>query len=49
MHDMMGFYEKTPKFVKKYNNFAEQKLCSLNSYVSEVKQGEYPKDGEHTY
>lgn len=49
MHDMLGFYDWAPKFVKKYNNFADQKLTSINSYVEEVKSLKYPKEGEHTY
>ena len=47
-HDMMGFFDKTPKFVKKYVNGKELFLSGLKQFISEVENQQFPSE-EHTY
>ena len=48
--DMVGFYDNfTPKFVKKYCNVGEILTNAFKEYAQEVKAGQFPVDGEHTY
>lgn len=47
--DLLGLNtEFKPKFVKSYLNGAELLTTAINSYISEVQQGAFPKD-EHCY
>ncbi len=48
LHDMLGFNERTPKFVKRYADLAETIKKAATEYAADVKQGRYP-DEEHTY
>jgi len=43
-HDMLGFLEKTPKFVKKYLNGRELILNALNQFGKEVKEEIFPNE-----
>ncbi len=47
-HDMMGFFDRTPKFVKKYLNGKELFINSLKQFISEVENQQFPSK-EHTY
>ncbi len=47
-HDMMGFFDRTPKFVKKYINGKELFLNGLKQFISEVENQQFPSE-EHTY
>ena len=47
-HDMMGFFDRTPKFVKKYVNGKELFLNGLKQFISEVENQQFPSE-EHTY
>lgn len=47
-YDLLGFFEKNPKFVKKYANLREDIISAAKNFVDDVKTGEYPKD-EHSY
>jgi 3-methyl-2-oxobutanoate hydroxymethyltransferase len=47
--DLLGIFQAfTPKFVKKYENIADRILAAFNSYVDDVRKGEFPKE-EHCY
>jgi len=47
--DMFGFFEDfKPKFVKQYLNGAEQIRQSLDNYVNEVKNKDFPSQ-DYTY
>jgi len=48
MHDALGFYEKTPKFVKKYASLRELVLNAVKTYKKEVEEGKFPAE-EHSY
>jgi 3-methyl-2-oxobutanoate hydroxymethyltransferase len=48
--DMVGMYDNfTPKFVKKYANVGEVLTNAFKEYAEEVRAGQFPLDGEHTY
>lgn len=48
--DMVGLYDNfTPKFVKKYSNVGEVLTRAFSDYVQDVKSGQFPEDGQHTY
>jgi 3-methyl-2-oxobutanoate hydroxymethyltransferase len=48
LHDMLGMNERTPKFVKRYANVAEQISEAAIAYAREVAEGTYPGP-DHTY
>ncbi|ASJ00658.1 3-methyl-2-oxobutanoate hydroxymethyltransferase [Thermococcus gorgonarius] len=41
-HDLLGIYENSPPFAKRYANLGEIILKALQSYNREVKAGEFP-------
>ncbi len=47
-HDALGFYEKTPKFVKKYAGLRELILSAVKTYKKEVEEGRFPTE-EYSY
>ncbi len=48
--DMVGMYDNfTPKFVKKYASVGEVITNAFKQYVEEVRNVQFPVDGEHTY
>lgn len=49
IHDILGLCEKySPKFVKRYSDVAQIISDSVQSYISDVKQGAFPTD-EHSF
>jgi 3-methyl-2-oxobutanoate hydroxymethyltransferase len=49
IHDILGLCEKySPKFVKKYADVSGTIRQGINSYIKEVKEGEFPTD-EHSF
>lgn len=47
-HDLIGVFEKTPKFVKRYMEAGKLIKDALRQFSSEVKNGEFPS-GEYEY
>lgn len=48
--DMVGYYDNfCPKFVKKYAEIGKELERAFTEYVTEVKAGQFPIDGTHTY
>ncbi|WP_028950546.1 3-methyl-2-oxobutanoate hydroxymethyltransferase [Sulfurihydrogenibium subterraneum] len=47
-HDLIGIFEKTPKFVKRYLEAGKLIKQALSSYNQEVKDGKFPTD-EYSY
>ncbi len=47
-HDMMGFFDKSPKFVKRYVEGKKLFMEALKQFSNEVKEGIFPGE-EHTY
>ncbi len=47
-HDMMGFYEKVPRFVRRYGNARNMILEGLSSYLEDLNTGKFPA-AEETY
>ena len=45
-HDILGIYDSSPPFAKRYANLREVILKALKEYNREVKAGEFPSD-EH--
>jgi len=48
LYDLLGFVERTPKFVKKYERLKEIAVKATKNYVYEVKNKIYP-GSEHSY
>lgn len=48
--DMVGLYDNfVPKFVKKYANAGEVMINAFMEYAQDVREGNFPVDGKHTY
>ncbi|MDR2712874.1 MAG: 3-methyl-2-oxobutanoate hydroxymethyltransferase [Clostridiales bacterium] len=47
-YDMLGFYEKNPKFVKKYANLRQTIIDAAACFIEECRTGVYPGE-EHGY
>ena len=48
LHDLLGIYERTPRFVKRYANLREEIVAALREYVEDVRAERFPAP-EHTY
>lgn len=49
-HDILGMFDRfKPKFVKTYANLREIAIDAIKMYISDVKEGEFPNNGEHTF
>jgi 3-methyl-2-oxobutanoate hydroxymethyltransferase len=48
LHDLLGVYDRTPRFVKRYANLREQMLDALRDYTDDVRGRRFPS-AEHTY
>jgi 3-methyl-2-oxobutanoate hydroxymethyltransferase len=46
--DMLGLFERTPRFVKRYDNLAEQIGKAAETYAAEVRSRAFPS-AEQTY
>ncbi len=46
LHDLLGFFETTPKFVRRYRNLREEIISAVKEYVRDVEEGNFPADGE---
>ncbi|WP_346238448.1 3-methyl-2-oxobutanoate hydroxymethyltransferase [Niabella insulamsoli] len=47
MHDMLGINtEFKPKFLRQYLNIFEQATTAVQSYIADVKSGDFPSDSE---
>jgi 3-methyl-2-oxobutanoate hydroxymethyltransferase len=47
-HDLLGFTESTPRFVKRYAEIGEEIRRALEHYVEDVRTGHFPEE-QHTY
>lgn len=47
LHDMLGLtIDFSPRFLRRYNNLAEQVQDSVNAYINDVKTIDFPNDRE---
>ena len=47
VHDMLGINnEFSPRFLRKYNNLHDQMLNSFQSYIQDVRSGDFPNENE---
>lgn len=47
VHDMLGINnEFNPRFLRKYNNLHEQMMQSFQSYIQDVRSGDFPSESE---
>ncbi len=47
LHDMLGITQKfSPRFLRRYHNLSEEITGSVQSYIKDVKTGEFPNDRE---
>ena len=44
--DMLGVFERTPRFVKRYDNLAEQISNAAKTYADEVRSRTFPSADE---
>jgi len=45
-YDLLGFYDKVPKFVRKYKNFRKEFIEAVESFINDVRDGKFPSDKE---
>lgn len=48
LYDLLGFFERTPRFAKRYANLKEIAVAAAKTFVSEVRKQIYPGP-EHCY
>jgi 3-methyl-2-oxobutanoate hydroxymethyltransferase len=46
--DMLGLFERTPRFVKRYDNLAEKVSAAAQAYADEVRSRAFPS-ADQTY
>ena len=47
MHDMLGINRGfSPRFLRRYANLAEDITCAVQSYIEDVKTGDFPSEKE---
>jgi 3-methyl-2-oxobutanoate hydroxymethyltransferase len=47
LHDVLGLYENSPPFAKKYADLRSVVLDAVSRYVSDVKKGAFPDEGRY--
>jgi len=47
-HDLLGFTESTPRFVKRYAEIGDEIRHALEHFVEDVRTGRFPEE-QHTY
>jgi len=45
-HDLLGFSEKVPKFVRRYAELGATATEALARYAADVRSGSFPSDAE---
>jgi 3-methyl-2-oxobutanoate hydroxymethyltransferase len=48
LHDLLGIYERQPRFAKRYAELKVQMVAAVAEYAAEVRAGKFPAP-EHTY
>jgi 3-methyl-2-oxobutanoate hydroxymethyltransferase len=48
LHDLLGIYERAPRFVKRYADLHGQMRDAVRAYAADVRERRFPAD-EHTY
>lgn len=48
LYDMLGFFDKTPRFAKRYFNFKEKATAAAMTFAAECRDGTFPQP-ENTY
>jgi 3-methyl-2-oxobutanoate hydroxymethyltransferase len=48
IYDLLGFFDRTPKFAKRYGDIKNIAVMATKDFVNEVKQNKYPGP-EHSY
>ena len=47
MHDMLGITQEfSPRFLRRYHNLYQEMLGAFNSYIDDVKRGDFPNEKE---
>jgi 3-methyl-2-oxobutanoate hydroxymethyltransferase len=47
-YDMLGYFDRVPKFAKRYANFRDDIVKAFQMFVHDVQTGAYPGE-EHSY
>ena len=45
-HDLLGFNERVPKFVRRYAELGQAATAAVAAYAADVRSGAFPGDGE---
>ncbi len=45
-HDVLGFNDRVPRFVRTYANLAADAVAALEAYVADVRSGAFPSEAE---
>jgi len=45
-HDVLGFNERAPKFVRRYAELGAEATAALTAYAADVRSGAFPSDAE---
>jgi 3-methyl-2-oxobutanoate hydroxymethyltransferase len=45
-HDLLGFSDRVPKFVRKYANLADDAIKGVSAWAADVRAGTFPSDEE---
>jgi 3-methyl-2-oxobutanoate hydroxymethyltransferase len=45
-HDLLGFNERVPKFVRRYAELGQAATAAVAAYAADVRSGAFPADGE---
>lgn len=48
LYDMLGFFDRNPRFAKKYANAKDLIITSIGEFINEVNEKKYPGE-EHNY
>jgi 3-methyl-2-oxobutanoate hydroxymethyltransferase len=46
LHDLLGVSGRTPKFVRRYAELAEEATAAVAAFAADVRSGAFPADAE---
>jgi len=46
LHDLLGVTARSPKFVRRYANLADEAVAAVAAFAADVRSGSFPSDAE---